>query len=458
MLLRPTCLVLVLVSLSACGRKASDDDRDPKVQQVTFDEAFAENYFVDDVDCMGGEGGKVTRAPVHMWQGDGTRPINYVFADTSAKASLAGPSISETYYNFHQRAACDVVDGQVVCPDKVTLVKEPLPLKLCRPEGPYARASVEGVGLASYANLATAYDFYQSLPGRSTALLKSRLLVLPTVEKRYELKGEKKRQISTDNLAYTPDFAGQPAFIVYPKGRRTKEDGLWKDLNLWELPWAMAHEYGHHIFRTHTRVTRLGSENPTSLGDVLPIHSFDDAAASNLRSVGGTEYWGATNEAFADLFSYYTHGGEPGLVDGVDCFDESRATESSSFFNGEAKRLDEEILGIFTSSSTVARGTCKNPNFQDIHAIGAIIAYGVNRLFDTAVNETHGAVAARTKAELLLQWAERLGALARTTSPANLNFALILKEAMTVTANAGVATAEQCAVMRDVFPAVDSGC
>ena len=463
MLLRPSLLVFGVLALnvSGCGvRVDTDKDSDRDVQQTTADAAFAEQYFVDDLECMKGDGGVVTRAPVHMWQGDSSRPINYTFNDTSARASLRGPSISESYYGLHQRAACTVEGGEVVCDGKATLEQEPKALKLCRPEGPYERASVEGVALASYANLATAYEFYVSLPDHSPTLLKSRMLVLPTIEKVYEQNGVTKRSVSTDNLAYTPEFAGQPAFIIYPKGRRAKQDGLWEGLNLWELPWAMAHEYGHHIFRTHTGVTSLGDEEGAkSINAPLPIQSFDDENTSGLRSVSGTEYWGATNEGYADLFSYYTFGAEAGLVKGVDCFDQNRATESGSFANGDLKRLDDEIMNVFMSSTKAERSEgCKNPYYQDIHAIGAIIAYGVNRLFDTAVKADQGAAAAPAKAALLLAWAERLGAVAKATAAANLNFDLILSEALQVTTDAGATRADVCAVMQDVFPAINVGC
>lgn len=457
MLLRLSCVSVSAALLFGCGKRV-DSDKERSVQQVTADTAFAESYLVDDLDCMNGDGGEVTRAPVHMWQGDQSRPINYTFTDTSARASLRGPSISETYFGLHQRAQCELDGSSVVCDGKAELLAEPKPLKICRPEGPYARASIEGVSLASYANLATAYDFYISLPERSATLLKSRLLVLPTIEKFYEQNGATKRTVSTDNLAYTPSFAGQPAFIIYPKGKQAADNGLWKGLNLWELPWAMAHEFGHHIFRTHTGVTSLGDQESTTM-EVLPIQSFEDEQTSSLRSVSGTEYWGATNEAYADLFSFYTHGAEPGLVKGVDCFDKNRATESSAFGNGDQKRLDEEIMNIFTSSVTATRTAgCKNPYYQDIHAIGAIIAYGVNRLFDTAVKADQGAASAPAKAALLIAWSERLGVIARGTAPANLNFEMILTEVLTVTIDAGATRAAACQVMTDVFSAIDVGC
>ena len=48
--------------------------------------------------------------------------------------------------------------------------------------------------------------------------------------------------------------------------------------------------------------------------------------------------------------------------------------------------------------------------------------------------------------------------VAKATAAANINFDLILAEALQVTTDAGATRVEACAVMQEVFPAINVGC
>ena len=192
-----------------------------------------------------------------------------------------------------------------------------------------------------------------------------------------------------------------------------------------------------------------------------PIQSYDpgfdgDDRAAGLdlagttRTVSDEDIFGAVNEGYADLFSFYTFGAKAGLVKNVDCFETNRDLTSSVFADGRLKVLDADILATFMATTQDASQGCKTPNFQDIHAVGAVVSYGVERLFSQAVPGSDDA-AAVAKAALLIDWATRMGDAVRANGKA-VSFELLIKQALVAAYPSKALPAAACDVVRTQFP------
>jgi len=457
-------LIVLVLPLSACGVSIKGTNEVPAapIQQMRTDTSFADEYQVEDLACQSAsEAQTIGPQSINLWNGVSTQPVQFTFQDTTSTTSLTSPAVAASYFNFYQRTNCGAVGDAASC-DKGTVIDQPSALRICHSSGSYPRVSVEGVALSSLANISVAFNYYQKIPNRRPDLASAALLVLPSLEKTYE--GDTKRSVATDNLAYAPDFGGQPAFVVFPKGARTAAEGLWQGLNLWEVPWGLAHEFGHHVFRTHTGISTVGDEK-VGLDGVLPIHSFPTREeAANLaltgRTVTDADVWGSINEGYADLYAYYVYGAQPGLTKNVDCFDGNREVSQGTFANGEAKALTADIIATFYSPSALVPGSCKDgPNFQDIHAIGAIVAHGIDQLLSATLGAAQGPDAAFKKVQLLLAFAERLGATEGKAQAANtpLTFDLLIKDALLTAAPDGKLKSAACAAVRGAFPQYADG-
>ena len=461
----PGRLLLLLTLITACGKpsKGMDAGLPPYIQpmQTTgefFDAYFADSYFVTDPTCQaeGSGGGVIERANITLWQGGKAAPWLQSFAKTQARPALTSTAISLVQYGLYQQSDCGSAlnFGACVTKTKTILIAAASPLNICDTKRDFARTSVEGVGLTSLAMIAAASDFYNKVAGHLPDLPTASLLILPKVETLYA--DGQTRSEAVDNLSYVPNFAGSPTFAVFPKGAYNVAHGRWVDVNLWEIPWTLAHEFGHHIFRFHSEL-----DDASSGIAVVPLHSFtagqvSDAGlsldqANTARHVGNAEVIAAANEGFADLFAYYAHGAVPGMTSGIDCFHENRDPGFDAFADDQPKVLNESVLAQFmTGTKAAANADCSVPNYQDVHIIGAILAHGVDQIF-TAV----AGLDAAKKSALLLDWAGRMGATARDLQVKDskaLTLGMLVHDALLTVATANTLPATACAAATKVFP------
>jgi hypothetical protein len=453
--MRKLLLPLVAVLASSCGEAPKTKRDSATVLPFNSDTAFADRYFVADEACQSQAGGaNIGRPPVFRWDGSAVKQAAFPHDQLSSAGSLKGAGISATTYNLRQRTSCWQDDDGVDCSGGSRPVTPPQSLKVCTADRFFERTSVEGIGLSSLASLSLARRYYETIQGRDAGIRDAQLVVLPTIETVVTTRGSaaqrEKREVITDNLAYAPSFGGEPAFVVFPKGKKAQERGLWKNLNLWEMGWGLAHEYGHHVFRTHARLDDDG------LLRLLPIHSFDVSAEElpvtverNAAQASASDVLGAVNEGFADLFAFYVQGGKAGALSGIDCFAKSRDVASGQFFNGEAKQLSADVLAQFNKEVAVAPAPCTTPAYDDIHIIGAIVAHGVDRLFAGSP----AADVAERKAALLLRWAAAIGSLVQDGVSNASSLRSLIEQAVELAATDGAQlTAAQCEAIREVFP------
>jgi hypothetical protein len=218
----------------------------------------------------------------------------------------------------------------------------------------------------------------------------------------------------SDNLAYAASLRGVPSFIVYPKGETSNEMGLWKDYSLWESRWVFGHEFGHHVFRNiasaigGTTTSRLLEREIKILSlsrqEDEPIDVSFGLAIDSKKLV---KVFDAINEGFSDLFGHYANGlSSPGMYE-LDCFKENRDVNSAKYSDGTPKAVTSKMIGILfgeTINDYDEDVRCIKPDFEDIHAVGATVAYGINQL----MNDAGVAAEANTRGLKLIAWAEEM--------------------------------------------------
>lgn len=495
--------------MQACGASGNIDPGDSSYDPTDTGETLqgpdgSDSMRFDDAACQSQPTGTnaILEAGIYEWhQGQIRESVVPLTAVTSAPV-LASRHITKTTYGLRERANCELSGSQVVCPSEFNVIEQPKPLKICRDHAMFPRTSHETVALSGLYTLNRAYEFHNAIPSRLNNLPATELVVLPRVERAFNVNnanGSSETRVSlvTDNLAYAPAYRSGPAFMIYPKSQKAADSGLWKDLFLWEVPWAMSHEFGHHILRTYA----LGGSSNLSLGPdvddklvaappmfdwsrvgyragILPAGGIDMALPFRIilgnpfqqggRSVGPSLYWGAVNEGFADLYARYTRNNEDGQLRGVDCFASSRDVESAKFGDGSAKVYDERVKSIFLSTRDMdGSASCSAPDFQGIHSIGAILAHGIDAVFesvtaDVATRRAFNSVEEKSvfKGDMLLRWARRMGNQIRSNYQVTLGS--FVRDAFVVAAesraSAGFPAGElgrgQCVAMQAVLPAL----
>ena len=475
------CLVSVLALTSACTDVEKKSDLLPPRGDF---EGFTDDYLIADPRCQG-ESGAVDLESGTIWTwlaGRGPAPDKASFTGFRTAESLTSPATERSLHGLEYTQSCTQGASGRTCSADVQVNSVPRDFRICQQTSDFARTSVEAVTLTSKHTVNAAWAWYRGLTGHRPEVARPNLLILPRAETRTRSADGRleTQEVMTDNLAYTPDYLERPTLIVFPKGKSLAKLGIWTGINLWEIPYGMAHELGHHIMQTHvgrpSGGTSLASGDAApgsgvvlsdvrrTLHDIVPppIVVFDHrtkqpAEDSSLkpellrRSVGVTENYSAINEAFSDLFAWYSLGSPPRMLAGVDCFSETREADSPTFFGGRPKVLDAPTLAIW--QSTVVRPPaaepCKGPNLQGVHDFGAIVAHGLARLFQERVG---GDSAERGR--LLLLWAANMKTFIDSANPADVTVSALASEGIAAASRDGVLSGAQCAIVREVFPVI----
>lgn len=424
--------ILAGLLLQSCG-PVQGQRRENVAPDTYADRTFANDYFLQDEKCQKSpRKSSISSSPIYVWQGDKTRSIETQFDNVYNSDSLSSNLIANTWFRYHQRKNCTRDENGEVCDSNLEIVHNRTKLRVCGNNDGYKRNSIEAVALTGIANLDQSYSFYSSL-GNSKDMQKANLLVLPKIEKKITNNDgrDDESEFTADNLTYTSSFEGAPLFVIYPKSVASVKRGFWKNLNLWEIPWAVAHEFGHHVFWTHSRYAStsnlMKSHEPF-------VHGFS-------LSGGMTKIQRAVGEGFADLYAYYTLGGRQGYTDGIECFENDRDIGSDVFIDGTFKALNESVVGEFFKLESSSVTTCLKPNFSEVHALGAVLARGIDQVFEADVGDS-----AAAKAELLLQWSEKL---ASSREAGKDGFDIAIKDALNLVSSD---SQRVCEVVARYFP------
>ncbi len=207
---------------------------------------------------------------------------------------------------------------------------------------------------------------------------------------------EIKSQYRTDNAFY---FGRDKILAFLPESEEAAMAAP-----LWEIPMVGAHEYGHHVFNTlisskighvHDKVGSCFKEN--KLESLLKNHYFEDRDKSHenftLR---------AMNEGFADLIAFYTNSKSERSLDGVECMENNRDLNSSTYGDGTKKYFSYTAQIRMDSSYNYGQDSdCNTPDFQAIHEVGASFAYIMDQIISLKASTQ------KEKLQLLLKWTNK---------------------------------------------------
>jgi hypothetical protein len=437
--------------LTACGaagvRRSDESNGGPR---ITSPEDVAD-YRLEDPACQAQNTGiDVDSMVTWLWDGVNTAPVHEPADAIVSHDRLGSRAILATWYGHSQEETCKMTPGGIRCAGKPTVLTPGRKLKLCRKDGEYARASIEAVALSAIFTIDKAWSFYHRMAGAHTDMERTNLLIFPEIRQKIT-GGSEKTNVISSNLAYARSYRRAPTLVIYPGVASENPGDNPKRPNLWESPWSLAHEFGHHVLKTHTGIASIGSSVAASdAGDLPHLNLSETLPDGSTRDVGAATVWEAVNEGFADLFAFYEQGQATGLLNAIPCMGASRDLASNKFSNGRLKVLDDSALSEFQAEVYLPIRDCATPNFQEPHSMGAAIAYGVYQVFaKSLVVQDEGSAKG---GDLLILWADALQSLVATASD-EVSIQSTVKAAITVAAHADKAlTPDQCSAIRDIFP------
>jgi hypothetical protein len=320
------------------------------------------------------------------------------------------------------------------------------------PSATYPGDSVEGVGLNISYNISKTYKAVKAA-APTIKLEPIQVHVVPEHKQLYRLKGGDRNleQIyfyQTDNAYYDPS-AKAISFLPHSEEYQRSAGTT----SFWEIPMVAAHEYGHHIFSTLIS-NKISSKHTFSKGcfknDVTSME-VNKAQAGSDRDNKVDFALGAMNEGFADLISFYSLDNDERKLTKVNCFEKMREVGNINFGDRHTKLFTQDAFETMNSKEVISKSAnkCSIPDYQEIHDVGALFAYGVNQLLSKATNSK------KVKLKVLLKWAmilknehgnlKHLKAANYIFANMELIYSLALKE------NAIIPSSNHCSEMNTLF-------
>ncbi|MEZ4743375.1 MAG: hypothetical protein R3B45_13170 [Bdellovibrionota bacterium] len=434
---------------------------------------------------------------VWQWDGEDVHEAEYKFANGTSGLGLKNRIVDGVYYGLHvvEQYSCN----RKSCPSEPSqrkIITAPKLLSVCR-SGSYKRHSIESAALAMLAGVTTVRKYYDTLVG-SKELATVRLNVLPqyeTIEHHKDMKDKKNgthiSKTATDNAYWKFNQKGsKKEFFVEVLPHSKGFPLLGKndvEVNFWEIPMALSHEYAHHVFFSHAPNLALltaglkldsegmhnglwqpyGYEKNKSIPDIWTEEVKKNRMPSRLEkrlttSVNRDKKLAVMVmplvEGFADLFGFYSLGYEERAFKNIKCLEDNRDVNSERFADGSIKVLTLEVLQKYSSSNGLQLGkNCNQPSKENYYSLGSIFAHGVFRLIEDHV-QTNSDFAG----DLLLHWLEALEedlASAKKRPAENYFYnaiALLLRTLSKADGAESVPlTFGQCEILEEVFPFID---
>ena len=382
----------------SCGPNTSEKSTDRLDPATKFIDLY-QQYNLDDPECLENTDElTIDNILVRDWSNGQLLENNIAVNGVWGSPNLQGSIVDRTLVSHTSVATCISTDQGYVCPDDSVDKNHPVLMPLCRRNASYTRNSYEGIAATSLIHLENAYSFYERQSPGGEKLPSVNLFILPKIQRNIVSGENKELLLETmtldNNLSYVDEYFKHPTFMIHPtKSEDDPKDDIFK-ANLWESSWALSHEFGHHILTSRSGLTSAkisgirGTNN--NFGFDVKLNLIHEAEISQLsyasRVVDAGVEWGAINEAFADLYGYYSTGGGSGKTHGLECFGLSRDVTSDRFTDGSRKYLSELGYQTFYSNINYGSGSCQSPNYQSIHTIGAIIAHGLFKINEKSIN------------------------------------------------------------------------
>lgn len=261
----------------------------------------------------------------------------------------------------------------------------------------------------------------------SLTLSKVNIRVVPLIKeklKKYDGKTVTLRDAYIVNNAYYKPQGKE--ILFFPQGIDEFDQIPYGGVPLWNIPFVVSHEYGHHMFRE-------------LLGDKAhkKAHLCFSKAKKNRVSkkpISNEELVSAVNEGFADLVGQISSH-TSFTFDGVPGFEMTRDLNSSNFQNGVAKKLSQRHVQFILNSKQ---------NY-DPHYLGAILAHGIYTAMKNA-DIVHF--------QSLIDWANEIKIVYRPHESVRSNLDAIVA-AFVRSSSVGDKTDIVCKSFKKTFPALD---
>jgi hypothetical protein len=335
---------------------------------------------------------------------------DFVFANPISSIKSEN-SISEVVYGVEEKRILNTLENK----QSFRKVSDGNPLTVCPKSDVFATESIESVALSAIPIVHESYLFGKSLLG-STPLPPVRVSLLPkeTEERLVKEDGEFFRvtRYMTDNAYYSPR---ETTIALVPQSKEKKEQRLFSGVPLWKIPFAVSHEYGHHVFhqifpnffekfghsfahrhdkncfhRSHSLNSPMGNSIVAKKSHMTPKDDSQNTLTLRLLRV--------FDEGFADLFSFYTLGDRASL-ERINCLERTREVDSKVFGNNDPKSIDPiSATQFFEITEESRRKFCIIPDFSDFYTIAAIWAHFFDSLLSTVTEDR------REKAQFLIDW------------------------------------------------------
>jgi hypothetical protein len=453
-----TVLAQLLLTLSGCGLFTNPKKKTQDVQRT--DAAPMEDVrrlTSEDPACLsGGKSVDVSEITIFEWDGSATSPKRVPFKGKPGEdTEFLSANILGSLLDFTKNYNCtNSVDSEACKLDTTVQAPQPTVFNMCRTSGAYGRESLESMTLTSQHFTEAAYSFYDSVAGRKSGIVKSILFPQPLF-KRHLTKADgsvvdiydtNNAAFSNRTLSTTQEKVG--AFFIFPTSTKSFDAS---GLNLWEVPFVMHHEFGHHVLSHYLNdvlsSTSLSLESETSSDAILPSTSrqhpefYGLSLATNKASQFALD---GINETFADLFAYFAGNGAQGQLKGVRCLDGTRDPSSPTTAGGTKKGLDASRVAIFEGrEAALPRSTCSEPRFNDEHDIAAALGQPIATFIEDMTPSADG----KGRAELLLNWATNLKTL--VVIPDRVNLDTLVLELVNAVKKKNPQVAAACAKFKD---------
>lgn len=497
----PTLLFLFAVGCGIDTPFTKDKDKkknDSNVQKIRFGTPV--EYGLYNEGCqLTSSSNQVTRERLYTLN-PGAGLVEGSDADTQVESNriygLNAGQIMGTVTNVNQLLRLELVAEQREFNGhlRYRLDEDPYTIKVCEQDATVIPSNtLESVALTSIVTLVRAEQFYSSLS--SAMSLKEYVFnVFPNTKTSVYLRLEEDniagiepeedqpREVEiegsvTDNASWSlssGDESHSFQISVYPQSQQALEEGLFHGAGLWQIPFVLSHEFGHHIFYHHYKKSfeqqsMLALYDPKKLGGLfwtpqtlvttrqLLLNSENPDNPVENTSTHLLETIGAVNESFADLFAHYALNEDSGLAT-ISGFAKNREVNSSQFSDGKPKRFDRDNLNTFLAGLSdsvdlvplleASEGSAEDYDLADIHIAGAIIAHGVDQLL-TVTSSTP-----QEKATKIIEWINALNCDFSLKVSAEDYLGRVVAYAAHVSRNKDTDTLddEHKRVLREVFP------
>lgn len=254
---------------------------------------------------------------------------------------------------------------------------------------------------------------HRAVTSNGISLTKLKFKVAPSIYTYFLVKGGpygknkfNKKGFKTDNAYYNPS---DKEIVFLPPSREGKTKGLFGGTPLWEIPMVASHEYGHHIFNTVMKNYEKGESSVQHLCFNNELHQgFSEQIDTFVRKTDVHEAVSSINEGFADLISYYSLSSEEASLKNVTCMEENRDLNFKNFKNGDKKIFNKHVIDLM--NDPIAKNTtkkCSDPDFQEIHDLGAVFASITNDTLDLFVTTQNVVDQKSEKLKILLTWLKK---------------------------------------------------